>query len=382
MRGSVLLRNLNLAPETRCAKVAEDCTASLNMQKSPDGYLLLTRAYLTGGRGVSKQAEVAALKYLDSVAGNPQSLHMVALTALLAGDQATAREAIVRFTDGEVKNGRVDAGTIGSARLSVAEMRSYLPSFSASSDKQMLSAFIDFSHGNYAAAFALEKNRSAGEVGQTAKTMALCANILQKRLVAAKVLADQLGKKSGPTADALTLLDDLYFVSDQRDDGLKQLDALEVLPGADKEAIEMARASILDQMGQPEQALKVLAGVKATARRDKPPVGMSYTFLDRDPSLELARLEAKLNHADVALKHLQKCIASRPEAGQPYFMRAQIYAQQSKWPQAKADLTAAINDGFSLVKACRARAGCSNALGDRASSKVDLDLAAAFLGQR
>jgi tetratricopeptide (TPR) repeat protein len=381
MRGFAQLHNLNMPPAARSARAVADSEASLRLQKSPSGYLLLTRAYLASGQSFARPAEVAALKYLDSVAGAPDALHLVAFAALLAGDHQTARLALARFVDSEVKNGHVESGTISGARIGTAEMRGYLPKSLNGLDEKLLSALIDFGHGDYAAAEAFATNSAAGERGQTARTLALSAQILQRHQSQARILADHELKQPGPPAPMLLLFDDLCFVSDSRDEGLKRLQAIALLPLADGEAINLARATVLDQMGQTEPALKIIAAINPAERNDKAPLGMRYTFLDRDPGLELVRLQSKLNQSDKALKLLQKCISNNSQAGQPYFLRAQIYAQKSLWMEARADLSKAAENGFSLVKACRARAGCANALGDKSAAQADMALAAAFIGQ-
>jgi tetratricopeptide (TPR) repeat protein len=208
------------------------------------------------------------------------------------------------------------------------------------------------------------------------------------------VLLTELLSRPSPAYETLVLVDDLYFATDKRDEALQLFAERGVAPptgsssaGASNRVFQMARVKVLDEYGQPKEALKIMQSLPAalpevvslstqTGLLKNAPVRSDVLF--PDTLLERARLESKLNHTADALAHLQNCIEQNPAAGQPYFVRAQIYAQKSQWTLAAADLTRAIDNGFSLIKARRARSACYSSLAQPGPARDDMSLAAAF----
>ena len=427
LRANFILNYLPGSAAQRSRLAVKDCLGSLALQKSPFGYRLLTRAYLSGGAPNYAKAAQAAAHFLDASGGVADGLELVAFTSFLAGDYDGARAAVVRYTDAEVKYGHPQAGIMTGGSLPPAgdrEMSVYLTGLAGASEsaikakKTVALALTDFCHQRFESAFGLGQSfqslsgtsacaspnktakiatntttsRTASRTASTTtntttkslrdfgETLTICADLLKRRHdQAGSILLDVIAK-APESFDFFVLVDDLYFDLDKRDEGLKfvlqQTDKLPKTALAARHICDLSRAKVLDEMGQSKEALPLLQKIVASVPQQNL---THYPSAFQNPLLELARLESKLNDTAKALEHLQMCIKKDPHGGQAFFLRAQIYAQKKQWSLAAADLTEAIKNGFSLVKALRARAGCYASMGQESAARDDMNLAAELL---
>ncbi|MBU6453484.1 MAG: hypothetical protein KGS72_17020 [Cyanobacteria bacterium REEB67] len=391
IRADAILRYSTEASAKNPRSAVSDCLSSLKLQKSPAGLRLLTRAYLLGGPANYKAAAAAAQKYLEATGGAVDGLQLVAFTSLLAGDVATARAALVRFTDFEVKTGHPESGTLAANSLSPEdspEMEACLyGAFDAATPanqarRVLVPALIQFCRKDYGPVCLIARAYQAKcaklaltQYGDFATLLNVSADLLKRSHEKAEALLHELLNRSTVSEEALLLVDDLYFSSEIREEGLKLFaERAASSTGTARRTFLIARARTLDEYGQPKEALKIMQSLPPfpPASADAGRCDILFT----DPLLELARLESKLNQTAEALSHLHGCIGQNPKAGQPYFLRAQIYAQKGQWSPAAKDLTSAIDCGFSMVKALRARGACYSSLAQPELAKKDMSLAA------
>ncbi len=396
MRADAILRYSTEASAKKSRSAVSDCLSSLKLQKSPAGLRLLTRAYLLGGPANYKAAAAAAQKYLEATGGAVDGLQLVAFTSLLAGDVATARAALVRFTDFEVKTGHPESGTLAANSLSPEdspEMEACLHgAFDAATPanqarRVLVPALIQFCRKDYGPVCLIARAYQAKcaklaltQYGDFATLLNVSADLLKRSHEKAEALLHELLNRSTVSEEALLLVDDLYFSSEIREEGLKLFaERAASSTGPARRTFLIARARTLDEYGQPKEALKIMQSLPPSSSSSSSSSGASAgrsDILFTNPLLELARLESKLNQTGEALSHLHGCIEQNPKAGQPYFLRAQIYAQKGQWSSAAKDLTSALDCGFSMVKALRARGACYSSLAQPELAKKDMSLAA------
>jgi tetratricopeptide (TPR) repeat protein len=395
MRADAVLRYSTQAPAVKSRLAVADCLASLKLQKSPGALRLITRAYLLGGPANYKAAAATALKYLEATGGAADSLQLVAFTSLLSGDIEAAGAALARFTDFEVKTGHPESGTVAANGLALdnsPEMEACLHgAFDAATPANqarrfLVPALLQFFRKDYDPVCTIAKVYQAKcgtarlpQYGDFAVLLNISADLLKRRHEKAEALLTELLHRPDPSEEMLLLVDDLYFSSEIREEGLKILAAGAASasrPSTSRQTFQIARAKALDEFGQPREALKIMQALPLSSPRRHQAARSDVLFID--PLLERARLESKLNLTDQALAHLHSCIEQNPGAGQPYFVRAQIYAQKSQWSPAAKDLSSAVECGFSLVKALRARGACYTSLAQSELAKKDMSLAADF----
>jgi tetratricopeptide (TPR) repeat protein len=357
-----------------------DCLSSLALQKNPLAYYLLIKSYLLAGPKHSQEAVKASQSLVDAGAGSADSEELMAISAFLAGDLTTAAKALAIYTAGEVQLSHPETHLAASGTLAkltakeVAIIEKSLPGTNSpkgNAQHMLLAALLDFFSRRYQPVTDLSKRYDAayGRLGlipdrDFAMALTVSGDLMGLHNEQARVLVSELFKREPIEFSTLVLLDSVYFAINRREDGLKLLSQRQP---TDKRVCVLARVRVLDDMAQPKDALAALQALAPAAPNDEAVL------------LQFIRLESELNQDNEALQHLHQYMVKYPLAGAPYFLRAQIYAQKSKWEPASADLTRAINAGYSLVKAVRARAGCYEALGKKDLALDDMNLANSFM---
>jgi len=375
----------------RQAKIAlaiQDCESSLALQKSPDSYRLLTRANLLAGTSQYKDACLASKHLIKASPGSASGLQLQVLAAFMAGDFASAREAIVSYTGAETKMGHSETGHFAGGLmggLSQSELQIVLGrklagvgGADAAGQKILLQGILDFLSHKYELVQSIDKafkdacakesggNKNGGQKGESlALTLAAAADLLCRQPQAAQTKIAIMMHQKDPDLSTCLLLDDAYFALSRREQGLKEIAAL----AQDRDTV-LARAKILDEMSQPQEALKLLQAWtdKNKSKKDE----------HDQMVLQIAKLDSDLNKNDQAIKNLGLYMARHSQSGEAYFLRAKIYAQKGQFPAALNDLDVAINDGYNLLKAVRARSACYEALGQKGPARDDMNLADSF----
>ncbi len=333
------------------------------------------------GPNRSKDALKASQQMVDATAGVSDANELQGLVALLAGDLAAARKARVKYTSDEVKLGHAEAKQFLQGPVSANEAKRDCPSCprpgrreritQVQARKMLMAAIVDVSNKKFDQVGGLGKkfNDAFGRLGLSAEcklahTLSCCADLFAVHNEAANSELSQLLKIEPVDYADLVLLDTVYYARNKREEGLKALCQYE---GKNRRACLLAKARVLVEMAQPKAALEALKALATT------------TPGDDEMLLQTARVESLLNKNSDALEHLRQYIAKNPNSGEPYYMRAQLFAQKSQWEQAIADLSRSIDRGYSLLKCVRARSGCYAALGQKAQAKDDMQRSNRFV---
>ncbi len=380
-RANVLLKcaAADSDPSPRALLAGKDCQVALSIQKNPLAYYLLTKSYLLAGPSHLKEALKSSQALVDASAAASDSYELRAFVAFMAGDLTAAKTALVQYTADEVRLSHPESHMIIVGPISqmsprelalIARDAAGITGPRSQARKMLTKALVDFFSKKFASVTGLSKNfriafakNSLAAEDDFGLTLACCAQLLTVQNEAALVDVTELLKTGPVEYSTLMLMDTVYYALNRREEGLKLMSRYE---SKNKRAYVLARAHVLDDMAQPQAALDVLKGFAKTAPDDD------------EVLLQIARIEAQLNKINDALDHLRQYIAKNPKAGAPYFMRAQIYAQKSQWEAASVDLTKAIDAGYSLIKAVRARAGCYAALGQKGQARDDMERANTF----
>ena len=369
-------------PRDLALLAVKECHTSLAQQKSPLGYQLLTYACLTVGPSMTKEAVQAAKDLIESAAGTSDMQDLVALSAFYDGRLSQARQALVTYTGDEVRISHPESHAILSGAVTQRGPRALDLILSANNSlvsgtvrgqarKMLLDALIDFFHQHYGAVTTIAKRFKVAygshnfvEENDFAETLTACANLLILRPDRARPHALALLSRQPLDPSTPVLVDTVFFSMNQREEGLKLI--LKREPQNER-VCKMGRAWILDEMSQPQDALVVLDAL-AKILPD-----------DGEVLMQRGRLESELNQNSLALKHLDQYLAKNPRSGQGHILRAQIFVQKEQWPKALADLNSAVDCGYGLVKAVRARSACYTALGRRDMAQNDMNLADVFM---
>ena len=337
-------------------------------------------AYLMAGSAYKKEALAAGRDLIAASAGSADMADVVVLAAFYNGDFSFARQVLATYTGDEVRISHPESHAIlvgALTRRGAGDLAVILAANPLSNDargqarKMLLEALVEFFRQNYGSVTTIAKRYHAafGRQGWTAEndfaeTLTVCSNLLILRPDRARAHALLLLDR--PTVDPSTpvLVDTVFYSLNQREEGLKQI--LQREPKSER-VCKLGRVWILDEMSLPRDALNVLNDLAKTLPADD------------EVLLQRAKMEAELNENDLALKHLDQYLSRNRKSGQGYILRAQIFVQKKQWQKALADLNSAVDCGYGLVKAVRARSACYSALGRNDLSQNDLNLAESFM---
>ncbi|MBS1990545.1 MAG: hypothetical protein JSS83_08510 [Cyanobacteria bacterium SZAS LIN-3] len=381
-RANVLLKKAatEANPQSTALLAVKECRDSLAQQKSPLGCEMLAIAWLMAGSAHNKEALQASRDAVDANSGGSDSQDLVALAAFLGGDLTSSREALVHYTGDEVRISHPESHTIIAGALTQRgpqELAAILRANPLPGDRRgqaralLLKGLIDFFNKRYNAVIPLHRHFNERFARQNfpaendfALNLTACAELLTMRADKARVAAVELLSRQPVDPSTPMLVDTAYFALSRREEGLRLVQEREA---TNSRVCKLGRAWVLDEMSQPKEALDVLNALALALPGDA------------EVTLQQARMEAELNLNKPALDRLNRFLAGHPKSGQAYILRAQIYVQKKEWPRALADLNRAVDLGYGLVKAVRARSACYAALGHNVQAQNDMNLAESFM---
>jgi hypothetical protein len=250
--------------------------------------------------------------------------------------------------------------------------------------KKLVSAIATYFKADYIRSAAASNQLSQAGEGRkqsrmSAGDLALALNICNDQMLAVpsdvEAKALRLVQQTGEDKGSLSLLDTTYFVLNQRDKSLEFINHLIERESAkaaksksNAKVIDLlyARASIDEQMKETRSAMHDCEAIlKLDANQAK-------------ARLDVCRYKLMFGENQGVLAELNNYLATYPGEGAAHFLRAQIFVLDSKWQPAVNDLTAAIDDGYYLLKSLQARAACYRSMHQNSLAAKDIALVKYF----